>query len=70
MGGVVLWNAILRCTNVYSHLNQRNFKTNKNYQVRNGKLIDGNGDESFDTYNNLAEIKESFYAEFEEVKNE
>ena len=69
MGGVIkLWNTILLCTKVYNSVNERNFKVGQTYEVCNGKLIDGNGDKSYDTYKSISEIKESFYADFEEVK--
>ena len=69
MGGVIkLWNTILLCTKVYNSINERNFKVGQTYEVCNGKLIDGNGDKSYDTYKNISEIKEPFYADFEEVK--
>lgn len=63
-----MWNTILLCTRVYDSINERNFKVGQTYEVCNGKLIDGNGDKSCGTYKNIAEIKESFYADFEEVK--
>ena len=63
-----MWNTILLCTRVYDSINERNFKVGQTYEVCNGKLIDGNGDKSYDTYKNISEIKESFYADFEEVK--
>lgn len=69
MGGVIkLWNTTLLCTKVYNSVNERNFKEGQTYEVCNGKLIDGNGDKSYGTYKNISEIKESFYADFEEVK--
>lgn len=63
-----MWNTTLLCTKVYNSINERNFKVGQTYEVCNGKLIDGNGDKSYDTYKNISEIKESFYADFEEVK--
>lgn len=63
-----MWNTTLLCTKIYSPINERNFKVGQTYEVCNGKLIDGNGDKSYDTYKNISEIKESFYADFEEVK--
>ena len=63
-----MWNTTLLCTKVYNSVNERNFKVGQTYEVCNGKLIDGNGDKSYDTYKNISEIKESFYADFEEVK--
>lgn len=63
-----MWNTTLLCTRVYDSINERNFKVGQTYEVCNGKLIDGNGDKSYDTYKNISEIKESFYADFEEVK--
>lgn len=63
-----MWNTTLLCTRVYDSINERNFKIGQTYEVCNGKLIDGNGDKSYDTYKNISEIKESFYADFEEVK--
>ena len=63
-----MWNTILLCTRVYDSINERNFKVGQTYEVCNGKLIDGNGDKSYDTYKSISEIKESFYADFEEVK--
>lgn len=62
-----MWNTTLLCTRVYDSINERNFKVGQTYEVCNGKLIDGNGDKSYDTYKNISEIKESFYADFEEV---
>ena len=62
-----MWNTTLLCTKVYNSVNERNFKVGQTYEVCNGKLIDGNGDKSYDTYKNISEIKESFYADFEEV---
>ena len=63
-----MWNTTLLCTKVYNSVNERNFKVGQTYEVCDGKLIDGNGDKSYDTYKNISEIKESFYADFEEVK--
>ncbi len=63
-----MWNTTLLCTRVYDSINERNFKVGQTYEVCNGKLIDGNGDKSYDTYKSISEIKESFYADFEEVK--
>ena len=63
-----MWNTTLLCTRVYNSINERNFKVGQTYEVCNGKLIDGNGNKSYDTYKNISEIKESFYADFEEVK--
>lgn len=63
-----MWNTTLLCTKVYNSVNERNFKAGQTYEVCDGKLIDGNGDKSYSTYKNIAEIKESFYADFEEVK--
>ena len=63
-----MWNTTLLCTKVYDSVNERNFKVGQTYEVCNGKLIDGNGDKSYDTYKSISEIKESFYADFEEVK--
>ena len=63
-----MWNTILLCTRVYDSINERNFKVGQTYEVCNGKLIDGNGDKSYGTYKSISEIKESFYADFEEVK--
>ena len=63
-----MWNTTLLYTRVYDSINERNFKVGQTYEVCNGKLIDGNGDKSYDTYKNISEIKESFYADFEEVK--
>lgn len=69
MGGVIkLWNTTLLCTKVYNSVNERNFKVGQTYEVCDGRLIDGNGDKSYGTYKNILEIKESFYADFEEVK--
>ena len=69
MGGVIkLWNTTLLCTKVYNSINERNFKVGQTYEVCNGKLIDGDGNKSYDIYKNISEIKESFYADFEEVK--
>ena len=69
MGGVIkLWNTTLLCTKVYNSVNERNFKVGQTYEVCDGRLIDGNGNKSYDTYKNISEIKESFYADFEEVK--
>ena len=65
-----MWNTTLLCTRVYDSINERNFKVGQTYEVCNGKLIDGNGDKSYDTYKNISEIKESFYADFEEVKKD
>ena len=62
-----MWNTTLLCTRIYDSINERNFKVGQTYEVCNGKLIDGNGDKSYDTYKNISEIKESFYADFEEV---
>ena len=62
-----MWNTTLLCTRVYDSINERNFKVGQTYEVCNGKLIDGNGDKSYDTYKSISEIKESFYADFEEV---
>ena len=63
-----MWNTTLLCTRIYDSINERNFKVGQTYEVCNGKLIDGNGDKSYDTYKSISEIKESFYADFEEVK--
>ena len=63
-----MWNTTLLCTRIYDSINERNFKVGQTYEVCNGKLIDGNGDKSYDTYKNISEIKESFYADFEEIK--
>lgn len=63
-----MWNTTLLCTRVYNSINERNFKVGQAYEVCDGRLIDGNGNKSYDTYKNIAEIKESFYADFEEVK--
>lgn len=63
-----MWNTTLLCTRVYNSVNERNFKVGQTYEVCDGRLIDGNGDKSYDTYKNIAEMKESFYADFEEVK--
>ena len=63
-----MWNTILLCTRVYDSINERNFKVGQAYEVCDGRLIDGNGNKSYDTYKNISEIKESFYADFEEVK--
>ena len=69
MGGVIkLWNTTLLCTRIYDSINERNFKVGQAYEVCDGRLIDGNGNKSYDTYKNISEIKESFYADFEEVK--
>ena len=65
-----MWNTTLLCIRVYDSINERNFKVGQTYEVCNGKLIDGNGDKSYDTYKNISEIKESFYADFEEVKKD
>ena len=65
-----MWNTTLLCTKVYNSINERNFKVGQTYEVCNGKLIDGNGDKSYDTYKSISEIKESFYADFEEVKKD
>ena len=62
-----MWTTTLLCTRVYDSINERNFKVGQTYEVCNGKLIDGNGDKSYDTYKSISEIKESFYADFEEV---
>ena len=62
-----MWNTTLLCIRVYDSINERNFKVGQTYEVCNGKLIDGNGDKSYDTYKSISEIKESFYADFEEV---
>lgn len=63
-----MWNATLLCSKVYSLINRRNFKAGQTYEVCDGKLIDGDGYKSYGTYKNIAEIKESFYADFKEVK--
>ena len=63
-----MWNTTLLCTKVYDSINERNFKVGQAYEVCDGRLIDGNGNKSYDTYKNISEIKESFYADFEEVK--
>ena len=63
-----MWNTTLLCTRIYDSINERNFKEGQTYEVYDGKLIDGNGDKSYGTYKNISEIKESFYADFEEVK--
>ena len=63
-----MWNTTLLCTKVYNSVNERNFKVGQTYEVCNGRLIDGNGDKYYGTYKNISEIKESFYADFEEVK--
>ena len=62
-----MWNTTLLCTRIYDSINERNFKVVQTYEVCDGKLIDGNGDKSCGTYKNISEIKESFYADFEEV---
>lgn len=63
-----MWNTTLLCTRIYDSINERNFKVGQAYEVCDGRLIDGNGNKSYDTYKNISEIKESFYADFEEVK--
>ena len=63
-----MWNTTLLCTKVYNSVNERNFKVGQTYEVCDGRLIDGSGDKSYGTYKNISEIKESFYADFEEVK--
>lgn len=67
-----MWNATLLCTKVYSSLydsqNERNFIEGNLYEVREGKLIDGNGNQSHGTYEDLKQIRESFYADFKEVE--
>ena len=63
-----MWNTTLLCIRVYDSINERNFKVGQAYEVCDGRLIDGNGNKSYDTYKNISEIKESFYADFEEVK--
>ncbi len=65
-----MWNAKLLCTKIYSALNERNFVVGQIYSVCDGRFIDGNGNKSYGTYENVKEIKESFYADFEEVKGE
>lgn len=64
-----MWNATLLCTKVYKPLNTRNFVEGNTYEVREGRLIDGNNDISMSVYENLKQIKESFYADFKEVKS-
>ena len=62
-----MWNTTLLCTKVYNFVNERNFKVGQTYEVCDGRLLDGDGIKSYDTYKNIAEIKASFYADFEEV---
>lgn len=63
-----MWNTTLLCTKVYNSVNERNFKEGQTYEVCDGRLLDGDGIKSYGTYKNIAEMKESFYADFEEVK--
>ena len=65
-----MWNTTLLCIRIYDSINERNFKVGQAYEVCDGRLIDGNGNKSYDTYKNISEIKESFYADFEEVKKD
>ena len=63
-----MYNALLECTRVWSALDTHNFQEAKIYEVKNGKLIDGNGHKSCDTYTCIDEINDdSFYARFKEV---
>jgi len=61
-----MWNTLLQCTWV-SVMDTHNFQEGKIYEVKNGKLIDGNGKLSNDTYDNIYDINECFYANFIEV---
>lgn len=45
-----------------------NFQEGKVYEVKNGRLIDGHGRKSCNTYDNVYDINDSFYARFKEVK--
>lgn len=60
------YNAKLKCIWV-SPLDKHNFQEGKVYLVKNGKLIDGNGKRSYDTYSCLEDLQGAFYAEFQEI---
>lgn len=63
-----MWSATLICTNVYKSLDKRNFKISQIYKICDGHIIDGNNNKSYGTYKSIEEIKDSFYADFKEVK--
>ena len=63
------WNILLKCTWV-ACFDTHNFQEGKIYEVKNGRLIDGHGRKSCNTYDNVYDINDSFYARFEEVKSE
>ncbi len=63
-----MWNAKVRCKQVWCKLDTRGFKIGKTYDVKNGKLIFPNGKKSKCTYDCIEKLNESFYAVFEEVK--
>lgn len=44
------------------------FKRARYTKLKNGKLIDGHGKESYNTYDNVYDINDSFYARFKEIK--
>ena len=60
------YNALITCTWV-SPIDTHNFKEGKIYEVKDGKLIDGNGRKSYAIYKDIRDINDSFYAEFKEV---
>lgn len=62
-----MYNALLECTRVWSALDTHNFQEGKIYEVKDGKLIDGNGKQSHSTYDCIEDINDSFYAKFAEV---
>ena len=56
------WNTLLKCTWVAC------FDTHNFQEGKNGRLIDGHGRKSCNTYDNVYDINDSFYARFKEVK--
>lgn len=58
---------LVKCTWV-ACFDTHNFQEGKVYEVKNGRLIDGHGRKSCNTYDNVYDINDSFYARFTEVK--
>lgn len=63
-----MWNAKVKCIDVWSNLDRRGFEVDKIYHVSNGKLIFPDGTQTHSTYSSIEELNESFYAVFKEVK--
>lgn len=63
-------NTKIKCVYVHKIFDDRGFEQGQIYNVVNGKLIFPDGKESYTTFTSVEQINETFYAYFQEIKEE